>query len=142
MTIPLAGYIGRHVSELVNAEPFAGWHAIRSVENAPTPEIRYVFERHGVELICDRLDRVRTIFVNRGDGESLVDTPFTMTRMQVRERFGPPAESGNAVRLPVLGDRGPWDLFVLPNGVLHIQYCVARDEIELVTLMHPDAVPR
>lgn len=142
MTIELAAYLGRDVDELLDTEPFSGWHAVRSIEMEPTPEIRYELEGHGVEVLCDRFDRIKTVFVHRGDGEALIDIPFAMSRRQVQERFGPPASSGDAIRLPVLGDRGPWDLFVLPEGVLHIHYRVGRDEIELVTLMRPDAVPR
>jgi hypothetical protein len=141
MTIGMAGYLGRDVDELLNAEPFSGWEAVRSVETDPTIEIRYEFEGHGVDLICDRSDRIQTVFVHRGDGEALVGIPFAMSRNQVLGRFGAPASSGRAVRLPVLGDRGPWDRFDIPEGVLHIQYAVARDEIDLVTLVLRHVMP-
>jgi hypothetical protein len=142
MTIELAHHLGRDVDELLNTEPFSGWHAVRSIEMEPSPKIWYEFEGHGVEVICDRFDRIRTVFLNRGDAEALIDIPFAMSRKQVLERFGAPANSGRPIYLPGTGALGPWDRFLLPEGVLHIQYGVERDEIDMVTLMHPDAVPR
>jgi hypothetical protein len=141
MTLGLSDYLGRPVGELLRAEPFSGWRPVRSVETEPKPEVWYEFEGHGVEVICDGFDRIQTVFLHRGDGESLVEVPFAMTRQQVLERFGTPARSGGAVRIPGLGDRGAWDRFILPQGTLHVQYHVERDEIDMITLMHPDAVP-
>jgi hypothetical protein len=141
MTRDLAKYLGLEIGELLVAMPFSSWHPVRSVENDPRPEVWYEFEGHGVEVICDEDDRIRTVFLHRGDGESLVDVPFGMTRQQVRQRFGVPAASGAAVRIAGIGDLGPWDRFALAEGVLHIQYSARWDEIDMVTLMRPDAVP-
>lgn len=142
MTTRLADYLGRHIGELLKSEPFSGWHAVRSVENEPKPEVRYKFDEHGVEILCDEFDWIMTVFLRRGgDGESLVDVTFGMPRSQVLERFGTPEKSGGPVRLPGIGDRGPWDRFALSEGALHIQYSTVRDEIDLVTLMRPDVVP-
>lgn len=143
MTMRLADYLGRHIGELLRAEPFSGWNAVRSVENDPKPEVRYEFEGRGVEVICDELDRIKTVFLHRGgDGESLVDVRFGMARTQVLVRFGTPGKSGGAVLIPGIGDCGAWDRFPLPEGgVLHIQYNTVRDEIDLVTLMRSDVVP-
>lgn len=82
------------------------------------------------------------MFLHRGDGEVLVDVPFEMVREQVLERFGTPTESGGRSRIPVLGDYGAWDRFTLPEGTLHIQYALERDEIEMITLMRADVVPQ
>lgn len=142
MTMRLADYLGCHIGELLKSEPFSGWHAVRSVENDPKPEVWYEFEGHGVEVICDEFDRIKTVFLHRGgDGESLVDVTFGMPRSQVLGHFGPPEKSGGPVRLPGIGDRGPWDRFALPEGVVHVQYSTVRDEIDLVTLIRPDVVP-
>jgi hypothetical protein len=138
----LVHYLGSHIGELLKSEPFCGWHSVRSVENDPTTEIWYEFEGRGVEVICDAFDRIKTVFVRRGgDGESFVDVTFQMARSQVLERLGTPAKSGNAVRIHGIGDGGAWDRFVLPKAVLHIQYSTVSDEVDLVTLMRPDAVP-
>ena len=42
----------------------------------PKTEIRYEFEGRGVEVICDDAERVQTIFLRRGEGESLSELPF------------------------------------------------------------------
>ena len=142
MTMPLAEYLGRPIGELLDSAPFSGWHTRRSVESDPEPEVRYVFEGHGVELICDELDRITTVFLHRdGDGESLIDVAFTMPRSQVLARLGTPVKSGGSSRIPGIGNRGPWDRFAIPQGILHVQYGTVRDEIDLVTLMRPDVVP-
>ena len=140
MAMRLAAYLGRDITELLNAEPFASWHAVRTVETDSTHEVRYEFDGHGFEVICDLLNSIKSIFIHR-DGASLVEIPFVMGRKQVLERFGLPAESGGATRFPGIGELGPWDRFPLPVGVLHIQYCAGKDEIDLITLMRPDVVP-
>jgi hypothetical protein len=140
-TIGLANILGRAVSDVLHREPFSRWLFARSVEHEPKEEIWYEFEGRGVELICDRLDLVQTVFLHRGEGERLAGFAFSMSRCEVLQRLGPAAASGAAVRIPGLGDRGAWDRFVLPQGVLHVQYRTDRDEIDLVTLMRADAVP-
>lgn len=142
MTIRTAAYLARHVREILSSEPFSGWHVVRSVENEPKLEIWYEFDGRGVEVICDEFERVKTVFLHRGgDGERLVDAAFGMSRSQVLGCFGKPANSGGALRIPGIGDRGAWDRFALSNAVLHVQYGSVRDEVALVTLMRPDAVP-
>ena len=116
----LANYLGVDIEELLKIPPFLGWKVTRSVEQDPKTEVWYEFEAHGVEVICDGADRIQTIFLHRGDGEALAGVPFALSRQDVLERFGVPARSGGAVRIPVLGDRGAWDRFTLPAGSLHI----------------------
>lgn len=142
MTIhTLVAYLGRHVDELLRAEPFSGWRVVRSVETDPDPEVWYEFEARGVEVICDERERIKSMFLHRGEGESLAGVPFSTRRQDVLARFGTPTTSGGPVRIPVLGDRGAWDRFTLPEGALHVQYRADRDEIDLITLIRPDAVP-
>ena len=141
MTIRLADYLGSAVGELLKAEPFSGWRVVRSVEHEPKMEIWYEFEGRGVEVSCDGFDRIQTVFLHRGDGESLANVPFSMSRREVLERFGVPTRSGGAVRIPGLGDRGAWDRFTLPEGSLHVQYRLESDEIDMITLIRSDAVP-
>ena len=86
-------------------------------------------------------ERIRTIFLHRGDGEALSEVPFSGGRREVLARFGTPSKSGAPVRIPVLGDRGAWDRFSLPTVSLHFQYRLDRDEIDMITLMCADAVP-
>lgn len=141
MTRALSYYLSRAIHELLKDEPFSGWQVVRSVETDPRLEVRYEFDGHGVEVVCDEHERIRTVFLHRGDGERLVDISFAMRRAQVLARFGIPAESGHRGRIAGLGDHGAWDRFALPQGVLHVQYGVERDEIRMVTLIRADAVP-
>jgi hypothetical protein len=141
--VRLVHYLGIDVNELLRTPPFSGWEVTRTVdEDLPEKEFRYVFEGHGVELNCDQTKRVRAIFLRRGDGESLFNVPFSLKRREVLDRFGVPSESGDAVRIPALGEIGAWDLFALAGASIHFQYRLRRDEIEMITLMRPDAVPR
>jgi hypothetical protein len=136
----LRRYLGIGIADLLRAQPFASWRAVRSVERDPRTEIRYDFPGHGVEVICDEADCVRTIFLHRGGGECLVDIPFRIGRAQVLSRMGGPAKSGQPVCLPGIGKRGAWDRFTLEDCLIHVQYCLGRDEVDMVTIMRKDAV--
>ncbi len=143
MTMGLAVFLGGSIDELLRANPFASWKFVRSVEDDPKVEFRYEFVERGVEVVCDEADCVQTIFVHRdGCGEPLTEIPFRSTRQQVLSRFGAPTRSGGAVSLPGIGRRGPWDRFSLDGHLVHVQYCVDRDEVEIITLMRPDAIRR
>jgi hypothetical protein len=118
---------------VLDAKPFSEWVFTRTVEHDPKDEIWYEFEGRGVEVICDGFDLVQTVFLHRGDGESLAAISFSSSRREVLERFGPAAASGAAVRMPGLGDRGAWDRFTFLDALLHVQYRTDRDEIDMVT---------
>jgi hypothetical protein len=137
-----ADYLGSPISKLLATPPFSGWNVARSIEeNLPEKEIWYEFEGHGVEVICDGAERIRTIFLHRGDGEALADVAFSLSRRQVCEHYGSPTKSGAAGRIPSLGEYGPWDRFTVPSGVIHVQYRLESDDIDMITLMRSDAVP-
>ena len=140
-TLGLVHILGRAVSEVLDAKPFSGWLFTRTEEHESREEFWYEFEGRGVQLICDRFELVRSVFLRRGDGESLAGVPFSMSRREVLMRFGPAAKNGAAVWIPGLGDYGPWDRFTIAEGFLHVQYCTDRDEIDMVTLMRADAAP-
>jgi hypothetical protein len=138
----LVAFLGSNVSALLAIPPFSGWEVVRTVEeDLPSKEVWYEFEGHGVELICDESERIRTIFLLGGDGEALSEIPFSLSRREVLGRFGSPSNSGAAIRLPVLGDKGAWDRFALPAGSVHIQYRLDCDKIEMVTLMRRGTEP-
>jgi hypothetical protein len=140
--IELAEFLGTHISDLLAISPFSVWAVTRSVdEDLPRKEIWYEFEGHGVEVICDDDDRIRTIFLHRGDGEALSGVAFSLSRREVLDRFGGPSKCGSAVRIPALGEKGAWDRFKLLGGSIHVQYRLDRDEIDLITLMRRDAEP-
>lgn len=139
----LARFLGRHIAELLEAEPFSQWRPVRTVESEPHLEVWYEFEAHGIEVTCDGADQIKTFFLHRGgDGEALLGISFASSREQVLRSFGSPEKMGGASRIPGIGERGAWDRFAIPGGALHVQYVVGADEIELVTLMRADAVPR
>jgi len=138
----LADYLGAPVRDLLAIPPFSKWKVTRSVEeDLPNKEVWYEFEGHGVDVICYEDELIRTIFVRRGDGEALADVAFSLSRREVLARLGPPSKSGPATRSPALGDSGPWDLFTIPEGSLHIHYRFDRDEIEMVTWMRRGTEP-
>ena len=138
----LAAYLGAHVSDLLGIPPFSGWEVTRSTEaDLPKIEVWYEFKGHGVEVICDEDERIRTIFLHRGDGEALSEVAFSLSRREVLERYGSPSKSGAPVQFPGLSDRGAWDRFTLPTASIHFQYLLDRDEIDMITLMRHDAVP-
>jgi hypothetical protein len=138
----LADYLGAHVNELLAMPPFSGWDATRSTEeDLPEKEISYEFEGHGVEVVCDEAERIRTIFLHRGDGEALSGIPFSISRREALERFGVPSKSGAPSWIPALGDYGAWDRFTLPTASIHVEYRIDCDEIDMITLMRPDTVP-
>ncbi|NVB79479.1 MAG: hypothetical protein HOV81_13875 [Kofleriaceae bacterium] len=130
------------MSSLLADRPFAGWQVTRTVdEETSEDEAHYLFEGHGVELICDQQERVLTIFLRRGDGEALSELAFSLSRREVLELYGPPSCSEAARRYEGLGDIGPWDRWDHAAASVHVQYRLDRDEIEMITLMRPDAAP-
>jgi len=138
----MADYLGVHASKLLASEPFCGWAVTRSVErDLPRTEVWYEFDGHGVEVICDEDESIRTIFFHAGVHQWLSDLPFALRRKDIISRFGPPSKSGAATRHPVLGESGPWDRFILGNGTVHFLYRVDSDQIDRITLMRQDAIP-
>ncbi len=65
-----------------------------------------------------------------------------MSRGEVRNLLGDPERSGEAARLPVLGDMPAWDRFVVHDFFLHAQYRGDGPGLSLVTMMTPEAAPR
>ena len=82
MTKTLANYLGCHASAMLEASPFTLWPFEKSFENdLPEPIIHYVLPQHGLELRCDRDDKISAIFLYAdefsGFDGSLLDVPFT-----------------------------------------------------------------
>lgn len=141
-SMKLGDYLGLHVSKLLSAEPFVLWSVRRSIEkDLPKREVWYEFDGHGVEVICDEDDNIRTIFLHSGVDDALWVIPFKLRRGEVVERFGAPSKSGVELRHPILGESGAWDRFIIGNLTIHVQYRLGSESIEMITLMRPDAVP-
>lgn len=138
----LSAYIGADIGELLRLHPFSEWEVLKSIDDAPPKrELWYEFEGHGVDVICDEGGRIRTIFLHRGGGEDLSEVPFSLSRQEVLELFGAPVSSGGPVRTSVLGNSGAWDRFSQAGIVVHFQYRLDSDAIEMITLMSQEAVP-
>ena len=65
----------------------------------------------------------------------------TMGRDQVRSLLGRPERSGEASRLPVLGDKPAWDRFVVDESRLHVSYRLGSPGISMLTLMTAESAP-
>lgn len=59
---------------------------------------------------------------------------FSMGRSQARVLLGTPQQSGEAIAIPILGVKPPWDAFVIGRFRVHIEYTDAYDSIGMVTL--------
>ena len=64
-----------------------------------------------------------------------------MGRDEVRSLLGPSERSGEASRLPVLGDKPAWDRFVVEEGRLHVSYRLGSPGISMLTLMTGESAP-
>lgn len=144
----MTAYIGKHISKLLEADPFTHWKFERSVEDEDMlePGVDYIFDGHGLEVNCDTNDYIRTIFLHsdsygRAD-KSLIEIPFSFTREKVLNYFHiPPEKSGEGFVDPILGEFGGHDRFRLSNVLVHIQYKPKKDEIKVITFMRGDAFP-
>ena len=146
MTFPkirLLARLGRQVRELLEADPFRGWPVVRSSPDYGLKKrlVYYKFSGRGVDLVCDEDERIRSIFVHRDGSDVLTEVDYNSQRSHILDLFGEPDRSGAASRFPGIGERGPWDRFIVENGVVHFQYCVGRDAINTITLMRHDVVP-
>lgn len=144
MTLKMTQYLGRHVSNLLQSDPFKNWVVERSVEeDLEEPIVDYVFKGRGLTVECDGSDTVCTVFVNREecDGFRLSEIPFTLSRKEVLDRLGVPARSGEKSHHPFLGEYGAWDRFAHADFTIHIQYTIDACGIKMITLMLNDVVP-
>ncbi len=139
----LTAYLGAPAAQLLAVLPFSSWSYSRSVEDdLPAVEIRYEFEEQKIALVCDESERITTISLHAGVDQALAPIPMNLDRNGVLDRVGVPSKSGPAIADPILGDYGPWDRFESISHTLHVQYGLRTHQIELLTLMHPDVVPR
>ncbi len=139
-------YIDKPASALLEKAPFKDWKMERSKFDFGDPEIHYVFEGYGLELICGSDDKIETIFLGPDrigkDSEVLLsEVPFSWTQKQVVDRFGTPSKSGGKSSHPTLGEYGGWDRFDKDGYTIHFEYWHDKDKIKRITLMRPDVVP-
>ena len=139
-------YLGSPVSTMLEDAPFRLWPFEKSFEDdLEEPSVHYVFSQHGLELTCDRDDRISVIFLYsdkfNGFDESLLDAPFSSNREKVLELFGAPSKSGGKISDPILGEYGAWDRFAKLGHSIHVEYRPDPDRIKRITLMRADMVP-
>lgn len=143
MTEPLIAYLGKPASVLLASPPFKFWTFKRSVEeDLPERLIDYVCAQHGLSLVCDSDDKIRSIFLEADHFEqNLLDIPFSSSRADVLSLLGIPSKIGNPHTDPILGEYGAWDRFDWSSHSIHIEYQPHADRIKMVTLMRADVVP-
>lgn len=139
-------FLGQNIAGLLKESPYKTWPVERSYEDdLEEPIIHYVFPENGLELRCDRNDRISVIFLYfdkyRGFDESLFDVPFSWNRAQVQAHFGTPEKTGEKRHDPVLGECGSWDRFRRPEFTIRFEYRVDDGHINKITLMRNDSAP-
>src|SRR5579872_2390777 len=92
-------WLDKDVSCLLEAEPFKNWLVEKFVEvGLGERRIHYVFKGHGLELRCDKNDKINVIFLKSADNnhsaETLFEIPFSSNRERVLKHFGSPSKSG------------------------------------------------
>ncbi len=142
----LSMYLGKPASFLLDDPPFRNWTFEKSIEtDLEKPLIDYVFAQHGVDFVCGGDNCVETIFLyadkSRFFKEGIQDLPFTLSHQEVIARLGFPSKSGGGRWHQILGDRGSWDRFDLPDYSIHVEYRLDDDRIQKVTFMRADVVP-
>lgn len=142
----MTDFVGGPVSRLLGSEPFKNWPVERTVEaDLEERVVEYVFDGHGFEVNCDGDDNVTVVFLYAqeygGFDHSLFEVPFSLTREEVLEHFGPPSKSGEKSVSPILGESGAWDHFSRPGVTIHVRYRPDADAISRITLMRSDVVP-
>ena len=85
---------------------------------------------------------VDTVFIYRDSPLLSGLVPFSATQADVHARFGVPSTAGPETVIKFLGPKGAWERFDYPDWSLHFHYVVGGDQLELVTFMSAEAVPR
>jgi hypothetical protein len=109
----------------------------------------YLSRESGVELAADAQGMVTTVFLHfRGDdgftpfqGEIPGGAGSVPRRTHLWAMLGHPDVRGDPYRNRFQDDCGPWDRWVLAGFVLHAQFAMDAEELELLTLTLPDRPP-
>jgi hypothetical protein len=70
------------------------------------------------------------------------DIAFTDSAAVVRKQLGPPSASGGNKIIPILGRIALWERYDRGSYSVHFQYSLDAESITLISLIHPEAVPR
>jgi hypothetical protein len=101
----------------------------------------------GVSLVLTRGEFVSTIqLYSQGrdgyrefDGKVPGDIVFSMSRADVRGKLGDAKSSGEAVSVPILGDKPAWDKFDVGGIAVHVEYCSDLTSVGLVSISAKEA---
>jgi hypothetical protein len=113
-------------------------------------ETYFKYVASGVALAFGADERLRTVFLHSaghdGYSESVVPPPkgiqWRMERSAVIAMLGEPARSGRGGSIEGLGPVPPWDLYIYDDFAMNVQYARDSPRAVLITLMHPNVVPR
>jgi len=143
VTFKAAELLDKSVTDVFPDAPFCDWSFERSVdEDLDEPLVYFEFKDHGVDFTCRDADKISTIFFSAtGEAARIFELPTSLTRDEVRDRFGVPNASGEAMVDPVLGEYGPHLRYDYPDYSVHFEYFPDRDKMKLITLMIPSVVP-
>jgi hypothetical protein len=59
---------------------------------------------------------------------------FNMSRDQVRSKIGIPSMHSEGIKVPILGEKPAWDLFLRSKYKLHVEYAPNKLSVQLVTV--------
>jgi hypothetical protein len=99
-------------------------------------------ENQGLSLCSDNHVTVSTVHIygeghgriSKDSGSLPVDLRFSMGRNEVRSQCGVPTVSGEATDIPILGQKPPWDVYILSGLRVHLEYALDCKSIGLITL--------
>lgn len=124
----------------------AGLRGVPTIVDKDDDPCSYVkLMSEGVELILVDKRTIGEIHLYRMGYEGYSSYPgsvpgsfgFSMSRDQVRERWGGPAESGEAQVLPGLGSMPAWDSYFVGNIRVRLEYLPNGNGVRLIALTKP-----
>jgi hypothetical protein len=139
----------------MNLKDVANSKYVRSF--GPVPEIRVIDNRSylslltaGISFTANADGRVGALFLHSEGHEQfhqfMSDMPdglaFSDSRSKVRSKFGQPSESGGGQVDRITGKIPYWDLFDRKSYFIHVEYSDGQDKVILITLIHPNSLPR
>lgn len=142
----LASMIDEDISIILDNETFRAWPYERFYENnLIEPLVDYTFPRHGIDIVCNRNEEIKTIFLYfdelRESAVAIKELLPSFAHKDVIQFLGEPEKSGSKFIDPILGNCGAWDRFQFVDHVVHIEYDFDLDTLRKITFMSKDTAP-
>jgi hypothetical protein len=144
----LAGLLGLPLRDACRTalEPLFGDPVITEFEDRCDAE----WPNHGIAIIAGPDGRVTTIqFFSEGrdtyrrySGELPFGLRFECSRDQVRKQLGVPEANRDRQIVDFFGQMPGWDRFCMGAFFVHVEYDHYENNVRLVSVIRPDAVPR